>query len=73
MCSACSAVSLLQACKVALTRLGPLLGSERISQLFQNNLSESSTLLYGEFLNSFCKLMVRTRHTPWPSAAWGEP
>ena len=46
---------------MALTRLGPLLGSERIGQLFLNNLNESSTLLYGEFLNSFCKLMVRMR------------
>ena len=52
---------------MALTRLGPLLGSERISQLFQNNLNESSTLLYGEFLNSFCKLMVRTHAPPCSS------
>jgi hypothetical protein len=50
--------SVVTACKFALKRLGPLLGSEKINDLFQKNLDDGSTLLYGEFLNSFCKLMV---------------
>ena len=52
----------IQACKFALRRLGPLMGSKKINDLFQKNLDEGSTLLYGEFLNSFCKLMVSIQY-----------
>lgn len=47
-----------KACKSALKMLGPLLGSEKTNLMFQQHLREDSSLLYGDFMNDLCKLLI---------------
>ena len=66
------AASLPQACKYALRLLGPLVGSEMMSNMFQRHLLEDGTLHYGEFMNDLSKVMVGCIYigvvlTDWPS------
>jgi hypothetical protein len=46
------------ACKEALQKLGPLMKSESINRMFQKHLDPTETLLYPDFLNDLCKLIV---------------
>ena len=48
----------LQACKAALQRLGPLMSSKRVNKMFQKHLKPEDSLLYADFLNDLCKLIV---------------
>ena len=47
-----------QACKVALRKLSPLINSAKVNKMFQQHLDPEESLLYGEFLNDLCKLIV---------------
>ena len=47
-----------QACKAALQRLGPLMSSRRVNEMFQKHLKPEDSLLYADFLNDLCKLIV---------------
>ena len=47
-----------QACKGALQKLGPLMKSKRINEMFQKHLNPEESLLYPDFLNDLCKLIV---------------
>ena len=47
-----------QACKEALQKLGPLMKSDRINEMLQKHLSPTESLLYPDFLNDLCKLIV---------------
>jgi len=49
----------LQACKTALIKLGPLMGSEKVNEMFQKHLDPDAPLLYPDFLNDLCKHVVR--------------
>ena len=48
----------LQACKEALQKLGPLMKSDNINRMFQKHLDPADSLLYPDFLNDLCKLIV---------------
>ena len=47
-----------QSCKYALRLLGPLLGSDSVSSMFQKHLLEDAHLHYGEFINDLAKAIV---------------
>ena len=49
----------MQACKGALQRLGPLVKSDKVNEMFQKHLNPEESLLYPDFLNDLCKLLVR--------------
>ena len=49
---------IVQACKQALQKLGPLMKSENINTMFQKHLNPTDCLLYPDFLNDLCKLIV---------------
>ena len=48
----------LQACKGALQKLGPLVKSDKVNDMFQKHLNPEESLLYPDFLNDLCKLLV---------------
>ncbi len=48
----------IQACKAALQKLGPLMKSDKINAMFQKHCNPEEQLLYAEFLNDLCKLIV---------------
>ena len=43
---------------MALQKLGPLMKSARVNEMFQKHLKPEESLLYGDFLNDLCKLIV---------------
>ena len=47
-----------KACKAALKMLGSLLGSEKVNAMFQQHLREDASLLYADFMNDLCKLLI---------------
>lgn len=47
------------ACKGALQKVGPLMRSERVNGMFQKHLKPEESLLYADFLNDLCKLIVQ--------------
>lgn len=47
-----------QACKYAMRVCAPVLGSEQITNMFQNHLHEEKRLHYGEFVNDLVKYLV---------------
>lgn len=51
-------VNIIQACKGALQKLGPLMKSEQVNGMFQRHLNPEESLLYPDFLNDLCKLLV---------------
>jgi len=53
-----NAFNFLQACKTALIKLGPLMGSEKVNEMFQKHLDPDAPLLYPDFLNDLCKHVV---------------
>jgi len=48
----------VMACKGALQKIGPLVKSERVNAMFQKHCNPEEQLLYAEFLNDLCKLIV---------------
>ncbi|KAM7283090.1 maestro heat-like repeat-containing protein family member 1 isoform X4 [Ixodes scapularis] len=48
----------VKACKTTLKKLGPLLGSEEINNMFQKHLPNDSYLHYAEFINDLSKVVV---------------
>ena len=48
----------VQACKGALQKLGPLMKSDKINAMFQKHCDPEEQLLYADFLNDLCKLIV---------------
>lgn len=48
----------VQACKYAMRVCAPVLGSEQITNMFQNHLHEEKCLHYGEFINDLVKYLV---------------
>lgn len=48
----------MQACKGALQKLGPLMKSDKVNEMFQKHLNPEDSLLYADFLNDLCKLLV---------------
>ncbi|XP_065915103.1 maestro heat-like repeat-containing protein family member 1 [Dysidea avara] len=46
------------ACKTALIKLGPLMGSVKVNEMFQKHLDPDAPLLYPDFLNDLCKHVV---------------
>ena len=50
--------NLSQAYKAALQRLGPLMKSQRVNEMIQKHLKPEDSLLYADFLNDLCKLIV---------------
>jgi maestro heat-like repeat-containing protein family member 1 len=46
-------------CKSVLKKVGPLLQSSSVNDLFQNILRDDVPLHYGEFINDLSKLIVR--------------
>lgn len=46
------------ACKGALQKLGPLIKSDQVNEMFQKHLNPEDSLLYPDFLNDLCKLLV---------------
>lgn len=48
----------VKACKTTLKKLGPLLGSEEMNNMFQKHLPSESYLHYAEFINDLSKVMV---------------
>lgn len=53
----CHVVS-FKACKCALRKLSPLMGSEAISDMFHKHLIENANLHYGEFMKDLSRLIV---------------
>lgn len=53
-----TSLNTMQACKGALQKLGPLMKSKRINEMFQKHLDPEDSLLYPDFLNDLCKLIV---------------
>ena len=51
-------VYIVQACKGALQKLGPLMKSDKVNGMFQRHLNPEESLLYPDFLNDVCKLLV---------------
>eukprot|EP00732_Lithocolla_globosa_P000613 Lithocolla_globosa_v1_NODE_214_length_5084_cov_10.333665.p1 type:complete len:1658 gc:universal NODE_214_length_5084_cov_10.333665:50-5023(+) len=47
-----------RATKTCLKQLGPLFQADDINQLFQSNLREESSLLYGEFMHTLSKMII---------------
>ncbi len=47
-----------QACKGALQKFGPLMKSEKLNDMFQKHLNPEDSLLYPDFLNDLCKILV---------------
>ncbi|XP_052816666.1 maestro heat-like repeat-containing protein family member 1 isoform X2 [Mya arenaria] len=48
-----------KACKYALKKIGALIGSDPINNMFQKFLLEESNLHYGEFMNDLSKLIIQ--------------
>ena len=48
----------MQACKGALQKVGPLIKSDQVNKMFQKHLEPDEALLYADFLNDLCKLLV---------------
>lgn len=48
----------VKACKTTLKKLGPLLGSEEVNNMFQRHLPDGSHLHYSEFISDLTKVMV---------------
>uniref|UniRef100_UPI00398F4A24 maestro heat-like repeat-containing protein family member 1 n=1 Tax=Pristiophorus japonicus TaxID=55135 RepID=UPI00398F4A24 len=48
----------VKACKFALRLIGPLMGSDNISAMFQKHLLEEANLHYGEFINDLAKHII---------------
>ncbi|XP_053350115.1 maestro heat-like repeat-containing protein family member 1 isoform X1 [Clarias gariepinus] len=49
----------VKACKYAMRVCAPVLGSEHISNMFQNHLHEEKSLHYGEFINDLVKYLIQ--------------
>ena len=47
-----------QASKSSLQKLGPLIKSKNVNGMFQKHLQPEESLLYPDFLNDLCKLIV---------------
>lgn len=47
-----------KACKCALRKLGPLMGSDAVSEMFQKHLIENANLHYGEFIKDLSRLVI---------------
>lgn len=52
-------VHVVKACKYAMRVCGPVLGSEQITNMFQNHLHEERSLHYGEFINDLVKYLIQ--------------
>jgi hypothetical protein len=50
--------TVIMASKSSLQKLGPLINSPRINDMFQKHLQPEEMLLYADFLNDLCKLIV---------------
>ncbi|XP_067825066.1 maestro heat-like repeat-containing protein family member 1 [Heptranchias perlo] len=48
----------VKACKFALRLIGPLMGSDDVSAMFQKHLLEEANLHYGEFINDLAKHII---------------
>ncbi|KAL5467301.1 hypothetical protein EMCRGX_G031509 [Ephydatia muelleri] len=48
----------IDACKGALRKVGPLINSSKVNNMFQKHLTAGEALLYPDFLNDLCKLIV---------------
>ncbi|XP_053484916.1 maestro heat-like repeat-containing protein family member 1 isoform X1 [Ictalurus furcatus] len=49
----------VKACKYAMRVCAPVLGSEQITNMFQNHLHEEKCLHYGEFINDLVKYLIQ--------------
>ncbi|MCJ8728677.1 hypothetical protein PDJAM_G00007090 [Pangasius djambal] len=49
----------VKACKYAMRVCAPVLGSEQITNMFQNHLHEEKSLHYGEFINDLVKYLIQ--------------
>ncbi|XP_060777885.1 maestro heat-like repeat-containing protein family member 1 isoform X2 [Neoarius graeffei] len=49
----------VKACKYAMRVCAPVLGSEQITNMFQNHLHEEKRLHYGEFVNDLVKYLIQ--------------
>lgn len=47
-----------KACKCALRKLAPLMGSESVNEMFQKHLIENANLHYGEFIKDLSRLII---------------
>ncbi|XP_011410499.2 PREDICTED: maestro heat-like repeat-containing protein family member 1 [Amphimedon queenslandica] len=50
--------TVVMATKSSLQKLGPLIKSEKINNMFQKHLNPEDSILYADFLNDLCKLIV---------------
>ncbi|XP_078392239.1 maestro heat-like repeat-containing protein family member 1 [Cetorhinus maximus] len=53
-----SSEEVVKACKFTLRSIGPLVGSDNISAMFQKHLLEEAILHYGEFINDLAKHII---------------
>ncbi|XP_051871929.1 maestro heat-like repeat-containing protein family member 1 isoform X2 [Pristis pectinata] len=53
-----SSEEVVKACKFALRLIGPLMGSDNVSAMFQKHLLEEANLHYGEFINDLAKHII---------------